>query len=139
MRHEEVVRRQAKCPGGGHAWCDGGCPHGGEHEWNDVKCGPDGPGDGAGCPACERVGSEMTAKRSEAMRKAEDSPRIISKKPLVWKMSPPVEFKCFMCREEEAEWKVGMRKGEVSVNVCLCNVCAILPEWVIGDRFLGRK
>ncbi len=53
---------------------------------------------------------------------------------ITWKMYVPDEFPCMVCHKNRAEWKGQFRHKGTTVNLCLCNSCAGLPEVELMER-----
>ena len=53
---------------------------------------------------------------------------------ITWKFSEPDEFPCMVCHKNRAEWKGQFRHEGTTVNLCLCNACAGLPEVELMER-----
>lgn len=47
---------------------------------------------------------------------------------ITWKTHTPAKFPCFICHQNRAEWRGQFRHEGITVNLCLCNLCACLPE-----------
>ena len=57
---------------------------------------------------------------------------------ITWEFSEPDEFPCMSCGQNRAEWKGQFRHRGVTVNLCLCDLCANLPEIELMKRVFGE-
>ena len=82
---------------------------------------------------CVQCGAHFSVARAG---RAGDGVKLIFKRAIEWKGSPPAEFPCFVegC-EREAGVKVCYRKGVMTVNVVLCEECARLSVGEIAGFF----
>lgn len=57
---------------------------------------------------------------------------------ITWETYTPNEFPCMVCNKNRAEWRGQFGHKEVTVNLCLCNVCINLPETELIERIFGE-
>jgi len=60
-------------------------------------------------------------------------------KPIKWLVSPPVNFPCFKCRSNEAEYNVKINLNPGSLHLCLCPACVETPELELISEFTTRR